>query len=86
MLLRRIRSLVSKMLYGLKQSPKVWFEMFSITISSIDFHRCHLDHSVFVRRTKSDIVVLVVYVDDILLTGSVLQGYWRQRSILSVIL
>jgi len=28
------------------------------------------DHSVFVRRTKSVIVVLTVYIDDILLTGS----------------
>ena len=28
------------------------------------------DHSVFVRRTRSDIVVLTVYVDNILLTGS----------------
>jgi len=43
---------------------------FNTIISGIGFHRCHSDHSVFVRRTKSDIVVLVVYVDDILLTGS----------------
>ena len=28
------------------------------------------DHSVFVRRTRSSIVVLTVYVDNILLTGS----------------
>ena len=46
------------------------FEKFSITISGIDFHRCHSDHSVFIRHTKSDLVILTVYVDDIQLTGS----------------
>ena len=45
------------------------FEKFSFTISVIGFHWCHSDHSVFVPRTKSGIIVLVVYVD-ILLTSS----------------
>ena len=49
---------------------KVWFEKFSITISGIGFHWCDSDHSVFVRRIKTGIVVLTVYVNDILLTGS----------------
>ena len=49
-------------------------------------YRCHYDHSVFVRRTKSDIVVMIVYVDEILLTDVIQLGYWRQRSILSTIL
>ena len=62
-------------IYGLKQSPKAWFEKFSITISGTDFHRCHSDHSVFIRRTKSGIVILAVYVDDILLTCSDSAGY-----------
>ena len=54
---------------GIKVCPRAWFEKFSLTISVIGFHRCHSDHSVFVRRTKYDIVVLAVYVN-ILLTGS----------------
>jgi len=59
-----------KAIYGLKQSPKAWLEKFSITISGISFHQYHSDHSVFIRHIKSDIVVLTVYIDDILLTGS----------------
>jgi len=59
-----------KPIYGLKQSPRVWFKKFSIVISGIGFAHCHSDHSLFVRRTKSGSVILAVYVDDILLTGS----------------
>ena len=58
-----------KAIYGLKQSPRSWFEKFNMVISGIGFARCHSDHSVFVRRTKSGSVILTVYVD-ILLTGS----------------
>jgi len=61
---------LNKVIYGLKQSPGVWFEKFSLTISGIGFRQYHSDHSVFVWCTRSGIVVLVVYVDDILLTGS----------------
>ena len=61
---------LKKAIYGLKQSLRVWFEKFGITIFGIDFHRCHSNHSVFVRHTKYGIVVLAVYVGDILLTSS----------------
>jgi len=61
---------LKKAIYGLKQSPRAWFENFSLTISGIDFRRCHSDHSIFIRYTRSGIVILTVYVDDILLTGS----------------
>ena len=60
---------LKKAIYGLKQSPRVCYEKFSLTISGIGFGRCHSDHSVFIRRTRSDIVILAVYVDDILLSG-----------------
>ena len=41
---------LKKVIYELKQSLRAWFEKFSFTISGIDFHRCHSDHTVFVRR------------------------------------
>jgi len=75
---------LKKAIYDLKQSLGVWFEKFSITISGIDFHRCHSDHSIFVRCTKSSIVVLVVYVDDILLTGSESGGLLETKEYLKL--
>ena len=61
---------LKKAIYGLKQSPRAWFEKFNLTISVIGFHLCHSNHSVFARRTKSVIIVPTVYVDDILLISS----------------
>jgi len=58
---------LKKAIYGLKQSPRAWFKKFSLIIFVIEFYRCHSDHSVFVRRTNSSIVVLTIYIDDILL-------------------
>jgi len=50
---------LKKVIYGLKQSPRSWFEKFSLTISGIGFRRCHSDHSVFIRCTRSGIIVLL---------------------------
>jgi hypothetical protein len=60
-----------KSLYGLKQSPRAWFSRFSEVILSMEFVRCHSDHTCFIRR-RSDgcCIILLVYVDDIILTGA----------------
>jgi len=52
----RPKSVVSRRLY-MDSSRVQGCGLFSITISGIGFHQCHSDHSVFVQRTKSDIVV-----------------------------
>jgi len=41
-----------------------------MVISGIEFARCHSDQSVYVRCTTSGSVILMVHVDDILLTES----------------
>ena len=67
---RRIKCRLNKAIYGLKQSSRAWYEKFSITISGIDFHKCHSDFFCLRSAHKSSIVVLVVYVDDFLLTDN----------------
>ncbi|RDX80671.1 hypothetical protein CR513_38754, partial [Mucuna pruriens] len=47
-------------LYGLKQAPRVWFEEFRSTY----------DPSFFLQRTPKGIIVLLVYVGNIVVTGS----------------
>ena len=47
----------------------MWFEKFNCVVSAGGFHQCHSDHSVFIHSSAGS-VVLAVYIDDILLTGS----------------
>lgn len=65
---------LKKAIYGLKQSPKAWFDKFSNVLGNIGFKQCKSDHSVFVRHRTSGIVILIVYVDDILISGGDVQG------------
>ena len=59
-----------KFLYVLKQSPRAWFGKFSQAIEEFGMQKSKSDHSVFYRNSNSGIIMLVVYVDDIVITGS----------------
>jgi hypothetical protein len=60
---------LKKSLYGLKQSPRAWFNRFRRALCDMGYKQCNGDHTVFYRHSRRQIVVLVVYVDDIILTG-----------------
>jgi hypothetical protein len=59
-----------KALYGLKQAPRAWYMKFSNYIQSMGFLRCPYDQSLFYQLQGSDILLLLIYVDDILITES----------------
>ena len=59
-----------KAIYGLKQSPRAWFAKFSGLLSAFGFTSCAADPTVLTKKTKGGLVILAVYVDDIILTGS----------------
>jgi hypothetical protein len=59
-----------KALYGLKQAPRAWYMKFSAYIQQMGFHRCPYDQSLFSHRQSLDIIMLLIYVDDILITRS----------------
>ncbi|XP_021803810.1 uncharacterized protein LOC110748084 [Prunus avium] len=58
-----------KSLYGLKQAPRAWYEELYTTLLSLGFQSSTADPSLFIH-TSSSITFLLVYVDDILITGS----------------
>ncbi|XP_020216524.1 uncharacterized protein LOC109800193 [Cajanus cajan] len=66
---------LQKSLYGLKQSPRAWFGQFSKVIQKFGMIRCETDHFVFFRRSSTHrFIYLVVYVDDIVITGDDQEG------------
>ena len=57
-----------KSLYGLKQAPRAWFDKLFAVLKSLGFHQSQSDASLFVIQVPVPVIVLV-YVDDILVTG-----------------
>ncbi|KAJ9552467.1 hypothetical protein OSB04_016512 [Centaurea solstitialis] len=58
-----------KALYGLKQAPRAWFEKFSHTVLSLGFSASNYDSGLFTRTTASGSILLLLYVDDMIITG-----------------
>ena len=57
-------------LYGHKQAPRFWFEKFRSTLLSFSFTQSQYDSSLFLHTSTSGIVILLVYVNDIIITGT----------------
>ena len=56
--------------YGLKQAPQAWFDHLSQFLSDIGFYYSRADPSLFVYHSHGTVVLLLIYVDDILITGN----------------
>ncbi|KAM1099692.1 hypothetical protein ACFX15_006016 [Malus domestica] len=59
-----------KSLYGLKQAPRAWNERFTMFLPSLGFLTTYSDSSLFVKHVGQSVVLLLLYVDDIIITGS----------------
>ena len=59
-----------KSLYGLKQAPHAWYNRLSEFLLSIGFQASKGDTSLFILSHDGAMIYLLVYVDDIVLTGS----------------
>jgi histone deacetylase 1/2 len=62
--------LLNKSLYGLRQAPRAWFTRFATFIAKLGFQATRSDSSLFVLHHGSEVSYLLLYVDDIVLTGS----------------
>ncbi|GJX26373.1 putative ribonuclease H-like domain-containing protein [Tanacetum coccineum] len=57
---------VEKVLYGLHQAPRAWYETLSTYLLDNEFQRGKFDKTLFIKRYKGDILLVQVYVDDII--------------------
>jgi len=61
---------LKKALYGLRQAPWAWFRRFNSFLLSHGFVCSNADPFMFILYTGSHIFVLLLYVDDIILTDN----------------
>ena len=57
-------------IYGLKQASRQWFTKFSEAIRSIGYAQSRADYSLFIGKQGKSFTALLIYVDDILITGN----------------
>ena len=62
-----------KSLYGLRQASRQWFDKLTDTLLLQGYTQSRNDYSLFIYKHGTDITILAVYVDDIILTGSNLE-------------
>jgi hypothetical protein len=59
-----------KSLYGLKQSPRAWYARLHAALLAWNLLQSHSDPNLYYAHIGNDTIALLVYVDDIFLTGS----------------
>ena len=59
-----------KALYGLKQAPRAWYAKMDEYLRKVGFHRSESDDTLYVRQQGKYLVILIMYVDDLIITGN----------------
>lgn len=59
-----------KALYGLKQAPKAWYIKIRKYLVDQGFHWNPSDPNLYLKSNGNDIILLVLYVDDIIIKGN----------------
>jgi len=61
---------LNKALYGLKQAPRAWFDRLKTALIKLGFQSSKCDPSLFTLHAHNQCTFILVYVDDIIITGS----------------
>jgi transposase InsO family protein len=61
---------LKKALYGLKQAPRAWYTKMDTYLSSQGLHKSSADSNLYYLKEAGKITLLLLYVDDVYITGS----------------
>ena len=70
-------------IYGLKQAPRAWFAQFSYTIFRLGYTTSPYDSTLFLHRINKGTILLLLYMDDMIITGDDLSGIQELKDFLS---
>ena len=62
--------LLKKSFYGVKQAPRAWYSKMDSFLIAFEFSRFHSNNNVYTKRVNGHLIILVIYVDDLILTSS----------------
>eukprot|EP00268_Persea_americana_P027949 TRINITY_DN27194_c0_g1_i1.p1 TRINITY_DN27194_c0_g1~~TRINITY_DN27194_c0_g1_i1.p1 ORF type:complete len:102 (-),score=9.89 TRINITY_DN27194_c0_g1_i1:232-537(-) len=62
--------LVCVALFGMKQASMAWFKNFQDIVLWFDFYQSPYDSDLFLHHMSNGITVLLVYVDDVIISGA----------------
>ncbi|PRQ51794.1 putative RNA-directed DNA polymerase [Rosa chinensis] len=75
---------LKKSLYGLKQSPRAWFGRFTKFMKKISYRQSNSDHTLFLKHRCGKVTALIIYVDDMVVTGDDFEEIQRLQGQLSL--
>ena len=61
---------LKKLFYRLKQSLRAWFGRFTKSMRSFGYHQSNSDHTLLLKKQHGKITALIVFVDDMVVTGN----------------
>ena len=59
-----------KSLYGLKQEPRAWYDKIDVYFMKNGFKHCISDPNMYVQNFGTNILIVVLYVDDLIITSN----------------
>jgi hypothetical protein len=57
---------LKKALYGLKQAPRAWYHRLDTYLKDKGFNRGTIDNNLYIKTEGNDLLIVLVYVDDII--------------------
>jgi hypothetical protein len=61
---------LKKALYRLKQTLRAWSDKIGQYLVTSGFQTSNVNFSLYVKKTNHGIVVIIIYVDDLIITGN----------------
>ena len=74
---------LQRSIYGLKQASRQWYLKFDEVICSLGFRENTVDQCIYLKNSVSRFIILVLYVDDILLTSNDLNFLFETKQMLT---